>query len=175
MSQPEQILPADQAAVWSAVRPYLVARIGPEAVDKLDALITNPSAMAAEPQTRMRLLRELAGGGTTAPLTSEQMSALLAALPVLLSSMSVPKPPPTAAAEAELVGLLAAAKPRSIRPCSVMSLRRCSRSPTRPDRTFSPFYAKELIVRGAHLAELAEGPRERPSHAPLQADPVLPP
>jgi hypothetical protein len=96
--------------VWSAVRPYLVARIGPEAVDKLDALITNPSAMAAEPQTRMRLLRELAGGGTTAPLTSEQMFALLAALPVLLSSMSVPKPPRTAAAEAELVGLLAAAE-----------------------------------------------------------------
>lgn len=46
---------------------------------------------------------------------------------------------------------------------------------TRPDRTFSPFYAKELVARAAHLAAIAEGRAELAPHGPLQADPVLPP
>ena len=46
---------------------------------------------------------------------------------------------------------------------------------TRPDRTFSPFDAKELVARAAHLIELAEGRAEPPPHGPLQPTPVLPP
>lgn len=47
---------------------------------------------------------------------------------------------------------------------------------TLPDRTFSPFYARELVAREAHLRALAEG-RAEPAQrfGPLQQDPLLPP
>lgn len=46
---------------------------------------------------------------------------------------------------------------------------------TLPDRTFSPFYEKELVARQAYLAALGEGGDPRAPHGPLQDDPVLPP
>jgi hypothetical protein len=46
---------------------------------------------------------------------------------------------------------------------------------TRPDRTFSPFYTKELDARAEHLLALTAGAAARPPFGPLQADPVLPP
>lgn len=47
---------------------------------------------------------------------------------------------------------------------------------TRIDRTFSPFYAKELIAREQRLTELASGAGEVSApFGPLQMDPVLPP
>ncbi len=46
---------------------------------------------------------------------------------------------------------------------------------TLPDRTFSPFYERELVAREAHLRALAEGRAETPPFGPLQEDPRLPP
>jgi hypothetical protein len=46
---------------------------------------------------------------------------------------------------------------------------------TREDRTFSPFYTKELTARGALLAEILRHGRPAIPFGPLQADPVLPP
>lgn len=46
---------------------------------------------------------------------------------------------------------------------------------TRIDRTFSPFYEKELRARAALLADLAAGRFRSAPFGPLQASPVLPP
>ena len=46
---------------------------------------------------------------------------------------------------------------------------------TLPDRTFSPFYDKELDARAALLAAVAEGATFEVPHGPLQESPVLPP
>ena len=46
---------------------------------------------------------------------------------------------------------------------------------TRPDRTVSKFYEKELLARERHLEKLARGERPRPPFGPLQASPILPP
>ncbi|MBX3274155.1 MAG: hypothetical protein KF729_28065, partial [Sandaracinaceae bacterium] len=47
---------------------------------------------------------------------------------------------------------------------------------TLPDRTFSPFYRRELDAREAHLRSLAEGRAPIPApFGPLQPDPLLPP
>jgi hypothetical protein len=46
---------------------------------------------------------------------------------------------------------------------------------TRMDRTFSPFYEKELRARAALLADLAAGRFRSAPFGPLQASPVLPP
>ena len=46
---------------------------------------------------------------------------------------------------------------------------------TRPDRSVSKFYEKELIARERHLEKLLRGERPKPPFGPLQANPVLPP
>lgn len=46
---------------------------------------------------------------------------------------------------------------------------------TRADRSISPFYAKELEARAAHLEALARGEALHAPFGPLQAAPVLPP
>jgi hypothetical protein len=46
---------------------------------------------------------------------------------------------------------------------------------TRPDRSVSPFYEKELLARERHLERLARGERPTAPFGPLQANPVLPP
>lgn len=46
---------------------------------------------------------------------------------------------------------------------------------TRPDRTVSTFYEKELLARERHLEKLARGERPVAPFGPLQANPVLPP
>lgn len=46
---------------------------------------------------------------------------------------------------------------------------------TLPDRSFSPFYDKELDARALHLRALSEGTAPPPPFGPLQAEPVLPP
>lgn len=46
---------------------------------------------------------------------------------------------------------------------------------TRPDRTVSPFYEKELLARERHLEKIAGGLRPTAPFGPLQAAPVLPP
>lgn len=46
---------------------------------------------------------------------------------------------------------------------------------TLPDRTFSPFYDKELDARADHFAGLYLGTAEPPPFGPLQPDPILPP
>jgi len=45
---------------------------------------------------------------------------------------------------------------------------------TKPDRTFSPFYEKELDARKAFLDALAAGDDPASPFAPLQPDPILP-
>jgi hypothetical protein len=45
---------------------------------------------------------------------------------------------------------------------------------TRPDRTVSPFYMRELEARRAHLDALARSEAMQPPFGPLQADPKLP-
>jgi hypothetical protein len=46
---------------------------------------------------------------------------------------------------------------------------------TRPDRTFSPFYTRELDARLVRLRAQAEGRATPAPHGPLQPDPRLPP
>lgn len=46
---------------------------------------------------------------------------------------------------------------------------------TRPDRTFSPFYDKELDARAAYLDAAQQGEASPPPFGPLQSSPVLPP
>lgn len=46
---------------------------------------------------------------------------------------------------------------------------------TLPNRTFSPFYEKELDARALHLAALANGAAAAAPFGPLQPGPVLPP
>jgi hypothetical protein len=46
---------------------------------------------------------------------------------------------------------------------------------TRPDRTVSKFYEKELLARERHLEKLAGGLRPTAPFGPLQENPVLPP
>ena len=46
---------------------------------------------------------------------------------------------------------------------------------TRPDRTFSPFYDKELDARAEHLRQAHVGVAPPAPFGPLQADPLLPP
>jgi len=46
---------------------------------------------------------------------------------------------------------------------------------TLPDRTFSPFYARELDARVAHLLDRGVGVYALAPHGPLQRDPALPP
>ncbi len=46
---------------------------------------------------------------------------------------------------------------------------------TRPDRTVSPFYEKELAARERHLERLARGEAVQAPFGPLQDAPVLPP
>lgn len=45
---------------------------------------------------------------------------------------------------------------------------------TRPDRTFSPFYDKELDARAGFLEAWISGERSAPPFGPLQSNPVLP-
>jgi hypothetical protein len=46
---------------------------------------------------------------------------------------------------------------------------------TRPDRTFSPFYDKELDARADYLRDAHQGAVEPPPFGPLQDSPLLPP
>ena len=46
---------------------------------------------------------------------------------------------------------------------------------TRPDRTVSKFYEKELSARERHLEKQAKGQRPKAPFGPLQALPILPP
>ncbi|MBK7859778.1 MAG: hypothetical protein IPJ65_14385 [Archangiaceae bacterium] len=46
---------------------------------------------------------------------------------------------------------------------------------TRPDRTVSEFYRKELLARERFLEQLASGGAAPPPYGPLQGEPVLPP
>lgn len=46
---------------------------------------------------------------------------------------------------------------------------------TLPNRTFSPFYAKELDARALHFQGLYTGAATSPPFGPLQPDPLLPP
>jgi len=46
---------------------------------------------------------------------------------------------------------------------------------TLPNRTFSPFYAKELDARALHFAGIYTGDAVTPPFGPLQPDPLLPP
>jgi hypothetical protein len=45
---------------------------------------------------------------------------------------------------------------------------------TRPNRTVSPFYERELVARERHLEKMARGERPSVPFGPLQSDPLLP-
>ena len=46
---------------------------------------------------------------------------------------------------------------------------------TKPDRTVSNFYRKELTARERHLESIARGEKPYAPFGPLQLNPVLPP